>query len=257
MKASSVLGILLVGVCAGCSAANEEDVGSLDQAAKQTDFGVDFGSCTEVAAIGNVPRANVRPLVPAKYDLAGDAQNAVLVARAVNCGAVSVDGKAARPTTLIQIGVSLVGAAVANPVADINNYTLWYVTDNSQLFAKLNSAGANAENSQHLSYTVTSGVFDFSASPARAPAVNLHGPVTPGIFPPQLFRATWWSDGNHGTIRMHTPFPQIRFGVATTTLTTPANSDLSRVIGGTSMTFSLLDSSNTFDSARMEVVSVP
>lgn len=256
MKTSSMLGFLVVGACTACSAADGEDVSSLVQAAKETDFAVDFASCSEVAGIGNVPRANARPLVPAKYELAGTAESAVLVARAVKCGAVSVDGKAARPTTLIQIGISVEGPAVATPAAFINNYTLWFVTDQSQLFAKLNSAGVDAENSQHISYTLSSGILDFSTSPARAPAVALHGPVTPGA-DPSMFSATWWSDGNHGTTRMHTPFPQIRFGGATMTLTTPANSDLARLIGGTSLTFPLLDSYNTFDSAHMEVVNIP
>lgn len=256
MKKSSKLGVLLAGVCVACGGAGEEDVSRVSQAAKQTDFGVDFAACSEVAGIGFVPRANARPLVPAKYELAGNAQSAVLVARAVHCDAVSVDGQAARPTTLIQIGISVVGEAVVTPAADINNYTLWYVTDQAQLSAKLNAAGANAENSQQISYTLSSGTLDFSASPARAPEVALQGPVTPGATPSE-FRATWWSDGNQGTIRMHTPFPAIRFGDAHMTLTTPANSDLARLIGGTSMTFPLLDSYNTFDSAHMDVVSVP
>lgn len=257
MKTSSKLGVLLAGVCVACSASGEEDVSRVSQAAKQTDFGVDFASCSEVAGIGFVPRVNARPLVPARYELAGDAHNAVLVARAVHCDAVSVDGQAARPTTLIQIGIRVVGDNVAVPAADINNYTLWYVTDQSQLFAKLNAAGADVENSPHLSYSLSSsGVFDFSARPARAPEVAIHGTPTAGTTD-STFSATWWSDGNHGTIRMYTPFPQIRFGEAHMTLTTPANSDLARLIGGTSMTFPLLDSYNTFDSAHMDVVSVP
>lgn len=257
MKTSSKLGFLVVvGACTACSAADGEDVTSLAQAAKQTDFGVDFGSCSEVAGIGFVPRANARPLVPTKYDLQGTADSAVLVARAVKCATVSVDGKATGPTTLIQIGISLTGAAVASPTADINNYTLWYVTDNSQLFAKLNSAGANAENSQHISYSLSSGVLDFSASPARAPSVAIHAPVIPSTVA-STFKATWWADGNHGTIRMHTPFPVIRFGDAAMTLTTPAGSELARLIGGTSLTFPLLHSYNTFDSAHMDVVGLP
>jgi hypothetical protein len=52
---------------------------------------------------------------------------------------------------------------------------------------------------------------------------------------------------------MHSVFPQIRFSSASVTLTTPANSELAALIGGTSLQFAILDSYNGFDDALMEV----
>ncbi len=246
--------------CCACGAQGSESdsVAQVSEALSPHDFDVDFTGCTELAGIGFVPAAKARSLVPAHYTLAGDATNAVLVARAVKCAGVAVDGHAAQPTTLTQIGISLVGP---DSTADINNYTLWYVTDQALLAAKLNAAGADAENSPHLSYTFLpssgGGTLDMVADPARAPHHELHGPVVPPNGDAVPFTASWWADGNHGTQRMRTVLPNIRFGTAHMTLTTPAGSALASVIGGTSLTFALLDSYNAFDAAHMEVRAMP
>jgi hypothetical protein len=52
---------------------------------------------------------------------------------------------------------------------------------------------------------------------------------------------------------MSSVFPAIRFGSGTMTLTTDAHSALGRLIGGPSLTFPLLDSYNSFDTAHMVV----
>jgi hypothetical protein len=67
------------------------------------------------------------------------------------------------------------------------------------------------------------------------------------------FIASWWADGNHGVVRARTVFPAIRFGASATTLTTPAGSELAELIGGTTLTFPILDSYNTFGSAQLQV----
>lgn len=254
MNKSSKLVFLIAGVCVACGAEGGEATGRTSQELARPNFGVDFAGCSEFAGIGYVPRQNALPLVPAKYTLAGDSEHAVLVVRAVRCDAVAVDAHTPQPTTLVQIGLSLSGA---DPDADINNYALWYVTDQALLAAELNAAGADAEHSEHIAYAITSGVLDFSAQPARAPEHGVHGPVVPPSDPPVRFRATWWRDGQHGTLRMSTLLPAIRFGGASMTLMTPPDSELAKLVGGTSLTFPLLDSYNTFSAAHMDVAVAP
>jgi hypothetical protein len=71
---------------------------------------------------------------------------------------------------------------------------------------------------------------------------------------PTAFTASWWYDGDAGEkIQMLTVFPAIRFGSASMTLTTPAGSELAALLGGTSLTFPVLDSFNAFPQAHMEV----
>jgi hypothetical protein len=239
-----------------CGAESPEPVGAVAEALSAHDFDVDFSDCSELAGIGFVPAANVRALVPASYALAGDTNNAVLVARAVSCGGISVAGKKAQTGVLSQIGVSVTGA---DPSADINNYTLWFDTDNALLAAKLGAAGVSAEHGKPLfSVTTTSAgnQVDFFANVPRVPQHELAGPFVPPTAAPGPFTATWWFDARSDTVRMRTVLPNIRFGSATLTLTTPAGSALSQVIGGTSMTFALLDSYNTFADAHLEVRAV-
>jgi hypothetical protein len=254
MNVSSKLAILMMGSCVACGAESGENLGISSRAVATADFDVDFAGCSEVAGIGFVPRANARPLVPAEYELAGDAENAVMVVRAVKCDAVSVAGHSAEPSTLTQIGITVTGQ---DPSADINNYTLWYISDQPLLTATLTAAGASAEQSQHISYTRTAESagesLDFVATPSRAPAHELHGPVVTPTAAAVPFTATWWAETARGSLRMRTVIPSIAFGGASMTLSTPAESSLGKLIGAPSLTFALLDSYNTFASAQMHV----
>ncbi len=248
------LSALAVVCAAACSAGSGEDTGvSAAALSSPHDFDVSFDACSEFAGLGYVPAVNAQSRVPAGYTLAVDGSNAILVARVVSCGGVSVDGKKARRTELSQIGIMLVGPDAS---ASINNYTLWFDTNNPLLAAKLGAAGVDSDNGQ-VSYTLSSGEnLLASASAPHVPAHQLNGPVTPGT-EPVPFSASWWFDGRHGTVRMRTEFPAIRFGGASVTLTTPAGSALAAVIGGTSLTFAVLDSFNAFDAALMEVRNTP
>ena len=69
------------------------------------EFSADFEGCTE--AVGFVPVAfeEARALVPDELTLArDDAGQATLIARAVQCAAVSINGGASQPTTFAHIG---------------------------------------------------------------------------------------------------------------------------------------------------------
>lgn len=246
-------------ICVACGAPDETKLeatpfDSTSSALSVHDFEADFTNCTEYVGIGFVPQVNARPLVPAEYSLAGDAQNAILVVRVVNCGGISIDGKKPKAAKLSQLGIMLAGGDLS---ADINNYTLWFATDLGALHGKLTAAGVESDVDQ-LSFTFTpngsgGGAININVSPPQAPDFQASGS---GIIPtssPVPFTASWWAEGQHGTVQMRTVFPSIRFSGATVTLTTPASSDLANLIGGTSLTFPLLDSYNDFNTAHMEV----
>jgi hypothetical protein len=252
-------------ICVACGAPDEvtpetdlhEELVSYDNtslALSSRDFEADFTDCTEYVGIGFVPKVNARPLVPAQYALVGDEQNALLVVRVVDCGGISVDGKKAKTAKLSQLGIMLAGG---DPSADINNYTLWFATNLGALHGKLTAAGVAGDVDQ-LSFTFTpngagGGAININVSPPQAPDFQASGS---GIIPtssPVPFIASWWAEGQHGTVQMRTVFPAIRFSGASVTLTTSASSDLADLIGGTSLTFPILDSYNAFNAAHMDV----
>jgi hypothetical protein len=213
------------------------------------DFDVDFSDCAEFAGIGFVPAANARPLVPAEYTLAGDENVAIMVVRVARCAGAVIDGKARGVTTTSQVGITIAGG---DPTADINNYTLFYATDQAQLHARLKSAGLDSDKTKNLVLSLSGSALHASSSSPHTPSFVVNGSATPGSAP-STFVASWWADGNHGTFRARTVFPAIVFGESSTTLTTPAGSELAALIGGTSTSFAILDSYNTFASSHLEV----
>src|SRR6185295_232141 len=154
--------------------AGEEALATLEQAVGSKDFDVDFQGCTEVAAIGTVPAANARRLVPSHYTLAGDSTNALIVVRVAGCTSTSVDGKKATEGKVAQIGAVLSGP---DATADINNYMLWYITDSGQLHGKLTAAGLAADNDQGLAYAFDAGKIAAMTSPSHAPRFAIGGPA--------------------------------------------------------------------------------
>lgn len=246
--------VLSVWVCAGCVAEGpqhqEELQGEQQSALSNKDFDVDFSDCAEFAGIGFVPAASARPLVPASLALAGDAQNAVLVVRVASCQDAIVDGKSVGPTITSQLGISIAGG---DPSSDINNYTIAYATNQARLHARYQAAGLTADKSNDLALSLLAGALRASSSSSHTPPFEVSGTSAIPTSAPTTFTASWWSDGNHGVVRSRTAFPNIRFGGSTTTLTTPVGSTLAELLGGTTLTFALLDSYNTFASAHLEV----
>jgi len=248
------LWVLAVVFCGACAGADPENLGAEQQAVLSRDLSVDFSSCTEFAGIGFVPAANARPLVPARYVLAGDATNALIVVRTARCEQTFVDGLRSHPGSLSQIGISLVGPDLT---ADINNYTLWYTTTDPLLAAGLLTKGVRAELDPSLRFAFEpsgpGGSLAVADHPLFAPAYQLRGPVVTPTAAPVVFTASWWQNSASSTSQMRSTFPAIRFGSGTTTLTTDPHSALGRLIGGASLTFAALDSYNSFESAHMVV----
>jgi len=249
-----MVGSLLL--CVSCSATPneapeaEESLGSTASALSNKDFDVTFTNCAEFAGIGFVPAANARPLVPVSYALAGDANNAIIVVRVARCASSVVDGHAVGETITSQIGVSVTGQ---DTTADINNYTLFYATNQPLLDAKLRAAGLKSDLTHELSLQLTAGALSVSSSSCKTPPFVVAGSAVAPTTTPVQFIASWWGNGNHGVVRARTVFPAIRFGTSTVTLSTPADSDLARLAGSTTLTFALLDSYNTFASSQLQV----
>ncbi|HEY8922965.1 MAG TPA: hypothetical protein VIU64_01220 [Polyangia bacterium] len=252
----------LVGFSSGCGPMEETSSDDLEQVAgavSSKDFDVDFSGCHEFAGIGSIPKANARPLVPARFDLApgSGANSAVIVVRVSDCNGVAVDGKKPKAARVSQIGISLTGAGT-DPTAYINNYTLWYATDLGLLHAKLTGIGVDADVDQGITFQLspnscTTGNLKVGASPPHGPAFTACGTTTAPPADPQLFIANWVQDTTTGTVAMRTEFPAIQFGDSHMTLTTPPGSALANLIGGTTLTFPFLDSHNTFATAHMTV----
>jgi hypothetical protein len=247
--------LALIGCGVDPQVADGDGLAQTTGALKPLDLSVEFSNCTEFAGIGYVPTANARPLVPAHYALAGDATNALIVVRAVDCDGVSVNGSKAKKTRLSQIGLMVTGQDTS---ASINNYTLWYATDNAVLHAKLNAAGADTNVDENLKYKFEAdgsggGTLAIRTTPPSAPNYHATGPVVVPTAAPVPFTATWWFDGNRGTLSMRTPFAALKFGGATLTLTTPKVSALAKLIGATTLEFPALNSYNAFADATMTV----
>lgn len=225
---------------------------------------VDFGDCSEFAGITFVPADPVRARVPARFTLAGDGSNAIVVVRVSQCRRVVIDGGRAHAATVSQIGVSLTapdGSAGPDPTADINNYTLAYSTDDKALAKELERAGVDARHDPQLSYDLVaaqgSSEGDLSISARRPPGFRFdaEGDV---VFPsaaPVPFIASWWGVAGRRNVVMRTVFGAIRFGTASFTLHAVQDSQLAEIIGDTELEFDLLDSFNTFDAAPMIVTS--
>jgi len=241
--------------CAGCAGTtgSDERAEELGDALSQPsrDFRVTFSHCAEFAGIGFVPAANARPLVPAHYTLAGAAANAVIVVRVSSCSNAVVDGKAIGATLVSQVGISVTGQDTS---ADINNYTLFYSTNQPCLQAAFDSQGVHADLAGLIGLELSpEGALKVKSRSPHTPAFRIEGTASAPTADPVPFVASWWADGTRGVVQARTEFPAIRFGTSAMTLTTPAGSALAQLAGSTTLTFALLDSYNTFAESHMVV----
>ena len=246
------IGCVFLGVSLGCSVQVEPDVEVAREAVRLHEFDVDFRACTEFAGIGLVPRANAAPFVPAGYTLAGDASNAIIVVRVSRCQSATIDGKSTGELKVAQVGITLAGP---DTTADINNYTVYFASDEQKLLTPLKKVGIDGEKIKDIGFTFASnGALSINVDPKHDADYRVLGTAVAASAAPTVFTASWWHDkSNSQQVRMRTVFPAIRFGTSSMTLTTPAGSELASLIGGTSLTFPVLDSYNAFPNAHMEV----
>jgi len=247
--------VALASLLGGCGDPADPAVSQVSEELVGGSAAVTFAGCSEFAGIGLVPAANARALVPAEYELAGDAENAVIVVRVADCDSISVAGKKPKPGTVAQVGVTV---APIDETASINNYTLWFATNLGPLHAKLRSKGVASELDANLAYSFVSGppgqrTLTIAATPPKGPAYSITGTALVPTAAPVPFIATWWAETAQGTVRMRTEFPEIRFADATMTLTTPPSSALATLVGGSTLTFAILDSHNAFGAAALSI----
>jgi len=216
---------------------------------------VSFNGCSELASITTISPARARSVVPASFTLAGDDRGAPFVVRVADCDAVTVDGGSSEPAAVAQLGISIVSP---DGSGDINNYTLWYYTNNRRLAATLHRMGVAAQWTPQLGYDLaenpdhTAGKLTIDLSSGRPP-LTITAPISEPVSTPTLFLANWWAQSDASRTKMSTPIPTLRFGLATATLHTPRASQLGRLIGSETVSFPLLDTFNRFANASMTV----
>ena len=251
MKVAASLIIMLSVGCGSALDADEAALGAAEQALSNKDFDVDFSGCTEFAGIGLVPAANAAPLVPAGYTLVQVGAQAMVVVRVARCSSAVIDGKNVGQTITSQVGITLQGPDAS---ADINNYTVFYATNQARLHARLQAAGLRADNSNDLGLSLSGGALHATSGSPHSSSFDVSGSAQAPSAAPVQFIASWWGEGVHGTVQARTVFPNISFFTgASTTLTTDAGTELAALIGGTTLTFPILDSYNAFASAHLEV----
>ena len=218
-------------------------------------FEVDFASCVESIGVGLAPTATVQPRVPTGFVPVGaNAPVTPIVVRTARCD-MRIFGHSSRQRKIVQVGVVIVPP---DGTGDINNYTLFYYTDDIRLALQLNLAGVHAQFVPYLQYSLEpNGNFAVRTPSPAVPRLNLRGEVYPSSVPAGSFTANWWQKSVCGTVKMQTTVPLIKIGAADLVLTTPAQSSLATILGGSELTFPLVQQFNQFDNASMTVTVIP
>jgi hypothetical protein len=219
---------------------------------------INFTNCTEFAGVGPVSYAKASALVPSQFQaLQTGAGTGGIVVRAGSCAGVSVNGGPSIPSTFSQVGIEI---TPPDNTGDINNYLLFYISNNWQLVAALNFAGAPALYDPDLTYQFTydstgkSGVLYVQAEAPGVPAYTIYGAETDPTAPYGDFTANWWAVTLRGIVKEAGNYPNISFGTANNTLFVDKNSELGQLIGGnTDSNFSFLPLRGIIPTAQIVV----
>lgn len=218
-------------------------------------FDVAFTDCLESIGVTLLPTATVRGLVPRSFILAGEGQPVTpVVVRTAHCRRITTEGRGQRPGDIVQIG-----AVVIPPdfTGDINNYTIWYYTNDLRLALRLLEVRVDAQYVPTMDYDFDA---DDNTLHVRVPLPGLprlvvSGSVVPSAQPAGSFIANWWREVNGHKVKMNTNVPSINIGGADLTLTTSPNGALGQLIGGSATGFPILQQFNSFAAATMNVSS--
>jgi len=220
---------------------------------------INFTGCTEFAGVGPVSLAKASGLVPSQFQaLQTGPGTAGIVVRAGSCSGVSVNGGPSIPTMFSQVGLEIVPP---DNTGDINNYLLFYISNNVQLVLALNLAGAPALYDPNLLYQFTydstgkSGELYVQAEALGVPAYTIYGAETDPTAPYGDFTANWWAlTRQGGIVKEAGNYPNISFGSANNTVFTDKNSELGQLIGGnTDSDFSILPLRGIIPTAQIVV----
>ncbi len=217
-------------------------------------FDVSFGDCVESIGVTLASTAAVESLLSPGFIPVGVGTPVTpLVVRTASCGSISVDGKRGRSGSMVQIGAVIVPP---DGTGDINNYTLYYYSDDPKLVEALEHAGMAATKA-HVAYEVehdgAGSSLDVTVKARGCSSLHLGGPVTPVSTPAGSFLANWWPDTRGGPLKLSTNVPEIAIGSATLVLDVRPEGALDELLGGTSIAFPILEQFNAFDAAEMHV----
>lgn len=214
-------------------------------------FQVQFTDCVESIGVGLVPTENVEELLPPNIIPVGSGTPFTPLVVRTSRGKISVNGRRARTGNIVQIGAVIVPPDFTG---DINNYTLFYYTDDLQLALRLVLAGVHAQYVPTLQYQIgNDGSFLVRVPAPGKPRLQLEGDITPPPGPAGSFLANWWQQSPCGLVKMSTNVPAISIGGANLILSTNANSTLGEIAGGSTLAFPLVQQFNTFANATMDV----
>jgi hypothetical protein len=221
---------------------------------RAADFDVSFADCVESIGVTLAATGSVAARVPPEFVPVGIGTPVTpLVVRTASCGNISVDGKRGRSGSVVQIGAVIVPP---DGTGDINNYTLYYYSDDPKLVEALGRAGM-ALTKAHVAYEFedagAASSLEVSVKARGCSALHLEGPVAPVSTPAGSFLANWWTSTRRGTLKLSTSVPEIAIGSATLALDVSSEGELDELFGGTSITFPLLEQFNAFDAAAMHV----
>ena len=216
-------------------------------------FAVEFSDCVESIGVTLAATEGVRPYVPSPFVVVGEGQLVTpLVVRTARCG-IAIDGGRVRRGEIVQVGAVIVPPDFTG---DINNYTMWYYTNDVYLALRLALAGVHAQFVATIDYEYQPGASAFHAAVPLpgVPRLDLSGTVTPSPQSAGSFLANWWQLTSSGIVKMGTDVPVIDIGGGDLTLTTAAHGPLGQLIGGSSIGFPIVQQFNTFVTAHMSVV---
>jgi hypothetical protein len=244
------IGLLAAGTCAAA--------GPKPQALE-----VDFTDCVESIGVGLAPTAGVVALTPAAFvPIGAGTPLSPVVVRTADCAGIAVDGHAAKPGSMVQIGAVVIPPHIGQ--GDINNYTFWYYTTDPRLAHRLRELGVDAQHVETLDYDLEPQIVglpnDLTVTVRRPgdPRFTLRGTVVPSETPSGSFEALWWTGTSAGTIRMETVVPVIAISSGDLLLTvSDAQSPLAKLIGTTRLAFPIIQQFNMFATAHMTVRVAP
>jgi hypothetical protein len=219
-------------------------------------FDVEFTNCEDTAGITPISRAAAEGTLPDGFQLTGTGDTAPFVVRLANCQGVSVQGHPARPATVVQVGVNIL--APDGNTDNLNNYTGWYYTDHLELAIRLELIGVHVEWVPDLKYQYTKNAAGTGGTllvkVPGIPSLTINGTVNEPVVTPVQYISDWWHTGARGTVQMKSTLPAIAFGTAPTlTITTPPNSAIASLIGGTTATFTTFHSFSRSSPEHMHV----
>jgi hypothetical protein len=205
-------GIVIAAILAGCSGQASESRLTVEPTAASdgiAPLALAGTLCRELSFVLPADAAAVRPAVPARFLLVGEeAGRAFVVVSVTACKGLAVAGAPPVPAIVSEVGVEIV-----SPSADgaRHAYLLWHATDAPTLQRALESRGVRAALVPDMTFTAASPIrllaTEVTASvPWSDGAYDLHALAAAPLGPTTLMPSTWWHEGVHGLLSVHSVY---------------------------------------------------